>query len=100
MEALEAPITDAHLNDIARSYLERWRDLPSHLCLPQIIARDLERYCPNEERRRVSFLKTWKGKEGSKATYGRLIDALNQILCGEDAENVRRLATSDTLTTG
>ena len=84
-------ISDLHLEEIASFLLVDWRSLPPHLSLEEIIVRDIERRYPDERGRRRELLQLWRQRYGSAATYRRLIQALLEIQCRQDAEAVCRL---------
>ncbi len=81
-------ITDLHLDEITNSHLEKWRLLPSHLELAQIVVSDIEREHRDERGRRRRLLQLWRERTGNRATYRRLIGALLRIGCREDAEYI------------
>ena len=86
------PVSDKHIDMISQSFCDRWRSLPSHLDVPTIVAKDLERrQFVDESERRSSFFSKWKGIKGREATYKKLIIALLDIKCREDAEGVCKL---------
>ena len=84
-------ISDLSLEDIARSSCRKWRDLPSRFVLPSILAEDIDRSGAGEGEKRLNFFRDWKHMRGFDATYKRLIGALLDIHCREDAEFVCRL---------
>ncbi len=84
-------ISDKHLKDISQSCCQQWRSLPSHLGLPDLMVKDIERTVADEEERRHTFFQKWKQRKGFDATYMRLIEALLRINCREDAEKVCKL---------
>ena len=84
-------ISDLSLEDIARSSCRKWRDLPSRLVLPGILVEDIDRSGTGEGEKRLNFFREWKQMRGFDATYKRLIGALLDIRCREDAEFVCRL---------
>ena len=84
-------ISDLSLEDIAHSSCRKWRDLPSRLVLPGILVEDIDRSGTGEGEKRLNFFREWKQMRGFDATYKRLIEALLDIHCREDAEVVCRL---------
>ena len=84
-------ISSLHLNEISLNYCQKWRFLPARLNLKDIVADDISRGLGNEEDKRHAFFLKWKQVKGSDATYRRLIGALLEIKCRQDAEAVCRL---------
>lgn len=84
-------ISSLHLNEISLNYCQKWRFLPARLKLKDIVADDISRGPGNEEDKRYTFFLKWKQIKGSEATYKRLISALLEIKCKQDAEGVCRL---------
>jgi hypothetical protein len=86
-------VTDAHEEKISSSFCGKWRLLPSHLEMEDIVAEDIDREHPGgeESEKRCSFLKKWKKMRGSGATYRKLINALLEAKCRSDAEGVCKL---------
>ena len=80
-------ISDLSLEDIARSSCRKWRDLPSRLVLPSILAEDIDRSGTGEGEKRLNFFREWKQMRGFDPTYKRFIGALLDIRCREDAES-------------
>ena len=85
------PISRYHLDEISLTLCGGWRSLPTHLGMPEIVIKDLERDFKVENERRNGFFFKWKGMQGSAATYKKLIIALLDIKCREDAEGVCKL---------
>ena len=85
------PISGNHLDEISRTLCGGWRSLPTHLGMPEIAVKDLERDFKIENERRNGFFFQWKEMQGSAATYKKLIIALLDIKCREDAEGVCKL---------
>ena len=81
-------LSDFHVNKI---HCSKWRQLPCHLGMDEIVAEDIDRDCRSEEERRFKFFSRWKEMRGSDATYGSLISALLAIECRKDAESVCKL---------
>ena len=97
--SLSERVSDAHLEDIARSCCSGWRSLPSRLEMRKIVVEDIDRLQVSEEEKRLEFFKRWKREKGSEATYKKLIDALVEINCREDAEEVQHLIQNPATTT-
>lgn len=87
-EDINKQITDGHVEDISRSLCGKWRSLPAHLELDPIVVGDIDYKQLEEGEKRSKFFTTWKRKQGSRATYERLISALLIIECTQDAESV------------
>lgn len=90
-------VSDKHLDAISRSHCRKWRSLPAHLEMATIVVDDIDRELGKEEERRHTFFSKWKHVKGSAATYQRLIAALLEIQCGEDAEGVCKLLQNSLL---
>ena len=90
-EDINKQITDGHMEIISRSLCRKWRSLPVHLELDSIVVADIDRMQLEEDEKRSKFFATWKGKQGSRVTYKRLIRALLRIECTQDAESVCKL---------
>ena len=89
----KSQISDSHCDEISCS---NWRSLPSHLGLEEILVNDLERDYNHESERRSSFFKKWKERQGSAATYKRLITALLDKDLRDNAESVCKLLQKST----
>jgi len=59
--------------------------------MPSISESDIDRDHKTEKEKRAALLGKWKKKKGSAATYKRLIQALLDIECREEAEGVCEL---------
>ncbi len=81
-------VSDTHLEDIPRSSCTDWRRLGYRLELGSIVVSDIERTFHTEEEKRYGFFREWKRRQGSGGTYEKLIRALLEIKCREDAEYV------------
>ena len=81
-------VSDDYLREIAQSSCKEWKHLPSLLGLDSIVADDIDKRSISEWEKRHEFLKEWKRREGSKATYKQLIRALLKIKSRDDAEKV------------
>ena len=84
-------ISDSHLQKISHSHCEKWRSLPTHLKMEEIITKDIDRESKGEDEKRLAFFKRWQQEKGSDATYKQLIYALLEISCRQDAEKVCEL---------
>ena len=84
-------IKKVHLQEISCALCERWRELPACFKMPKITSKDIERDFKSEKERRRAFLFQWRDRDGSAATYKRLISALLDINCRDDAEGVCKL---------
>lgn len=93
-EDVEKQISDIHIEVISRSWCKKWRHLCAHLELDFIVADDIESQKVDEDQNRLKFFTTWKAKQGSEATYKKLISALQTIGCNDDAEHVCELSQS------
>ena len=87
-------VSDLHLEVISRSYCTKWKSLPAHLEMKEVVVNDIDRINGDEQEKRHAFLKKWKAVKGSEATYKKLINALLAIECREEAEGVRELLLS------
>ena len=90
-EDIDKQITVKHMEDISLSWCGKWRSLPAHLELDSIVVGDIDRMQLKEDEKRREFFSTWRGKQGSKVTYKRLIHALLRIKCTQDAESICKL---------
>ena len=88
-------ISDRHLSAISHSYCGKWRNLGPYLELDNIVTEDIKRSLGDEEDKRRNFLQKWRETKGSGATYRKLIGALLDIHCREDAEGVWKIATGE-----
>ena len=89
---LDSPVSDKHLADISQQFHE-WQELAPYLDLTDTDEKDIEAEYPNRPKlMRRKALQTWKKKNGSKATYKKLIE----VFCLHDrvdvAEKLRDLA--------
>ena len=70
---LDSPVSDIHLSDIA-SKITEWRELAPYLHLSEVEEKDIVDIYPNDPKlQRREALRKWKGSNGKKATYRRLI---------------------------
>ena len=84
-------IRDRHLEAISRSCCSKWKNLVLHFELGRTVIDDIERLAGEEDEKRLKFLLKWRQLKGSEVTYERLIAALRNIGCQEDAEYVQKL---------
>jgi len=84
-------VSERHVSDIALSHCRKWRYLPSYLELEDIVKSDIDHGAGSEEEKRHSFLLKWREVKGSSATFKKLINALLEIDCHQDAESVCKL---------
>ena len=84
-------VSDILLEKICSSCCGKWRFMCPHLGMEAIVKEDIDRGPGGEEEKRYTFFTKWKKMKGSRATYKRLIGALLNIYCGEDAEKVCKL---------
>ena len=78
------------LEKISRTCITRWRSLPPYLDVSSITIDDIDHDSNKEEEKRNDF-SDWKLKNGSRATYRKLLHGLLEIGCRDDAEKVCRL---------
>ena len=87
---MDKKVTDAHLVKIAK-FLPKWKVVSKLLGLEGQIVKDIEdRYRSGEDQRSEALMK-WVGKEGGRATYGKLYGVLLEMEEGEAAEKVKEL---------
>ena len=84
----DRPVSDLHLERISRSCFKYWKLLPDYLGLKTVMVHDIDRSLIDEESKRLEFLRQWKIRKGSEATYTQLISALLSIDQRSDAEAV------------
>ena len=84
-------IRNIHLQRISQNYCHQWENLIPHLGMKAITEHDIERSSGSPGKKRRRFLFKWEEEKGSEATYEKLISALLEIKCKEDAEGVCRL---------
>ena len=94
-EDCDKQITDEYIEVISRTLCDKWRSLPPHIELDPIVIKDIDRCQIEDEEKRSKFFTTWKEKQGSRATFKRLITALLKIECIQDAESVCKLLKKD-----
>ena len=95
-ESLNKPVQTLHLDRISRLCQEYWRKLPALLGLKAaILVRDIDGSEESNEAKTYSLLFSWKAVMGSDATYSQLINALLNIGCGQDAEEVCTMLKKD-----
>lgn len=93
-------MTESHLDTFSRLYCTRWRLLPSCLEMRSNIVETINQdvSIAGEIAKRIEFFRQWKQMKGFKATYGKLIHALVEIDCRDDAGKVCELLKSLTST--
>ena len=85
-------ISDIHLDKISHSCCSQWRRLPAYLDMERIVKDDVNRHSTSEEaEKRSLFFSKWVDEKGSDATYEKLITALLEMGCKNDAEKVCKL---------
>ena len=88
----DGAVSDVHLQEISQSCCTKWRLLPAHLGMKEVVVNDIDRNNgADEQEKRYNFLKKWEAVKGSDATYTSLIKALLAIKCRKEAEGVREL---------
>ena len=84
-------VEDEDIEYISSHLCQKWRPLRSLLGMPRVMEQDIDQDHSKEEEKRRTFFFEWRDREGSEATYRRLIGALLEIGCREDAEGVCQL---------
>ena len=84
-------VTYEHVVEISHSCCKDWERLPPCLEMERIAASDINRSGGSEEDKRRAFFFRWIDEKGSEATYERLIHALLEIKCRNDAEEICKL---------
>ena len=84
-------VSDKHLEELSRTHCRKWRQLPSHLDMDDIVEHDLDQNPSDERKKRHDFFKEWKETQGSNATYKKLINALLTTGSRNDAEYLCQL---------
>ena len=85
--SLDEEVTNAYFFEISR-YLSEWKLIASKAGLTDDEVAAIEEDNSKAERKRISFLETWKQKFAMKATYRALIESLLRIKRVEDARGV------------
>ena len=90
---LDYQVTDADLERISRSCCGcgKWKRLSPHLGMKPIEGDDIGLSASKEGEKRLEFFTEWKQSKGSDATYRKLVSALLEIECVDDAEKVCKL---------
>ncbi len=96
-EAYNKQISDRHLEEITNAHCAKWRHLPPHLGLENIVKDDVDYSLGQERKKRFDFLTEWKQRKDNDATYKILIEALQKISCQNDAEYVSQLVQAASL---
>ena len=81
------PVISAYYHEISR-YLSEWKLIAPKVGLSDDEVAAIEEDNSKAERKRISFLETWKQKFAMKATYRVLIESLLGIKRVEDARGV------------
>ena len=91
-EDVSQQISDIHLDKISHSCCSQWKRLPPYLDMERIVKDDVNRLSASEEtEKRSSFFSKWVDEKGSDATYEKIISALFEMGCKNDAEKVCKL---------
>ena len=85
------PVTDIHLDIIARSCSASWTSLVTQLEVKDIVVNNNGNTQDDPEEERKKFYRKWKISKGADATYSQLINAMLKIDCKLDAEEVCKL---------
>ena len=95
-EDVSKQITDEHIEVISSStsLCSQWKSLPVHLGLATTIVGDIDSTPVTETEKKRDFFTTWKKEQGSNATYRKLLGALLEVPCKQDAESVCQLLKS------
>ena len=91
---LNKPCSDEHLLDIAPE-LACWVDLSPYLGLKEDEVEAIRSESRTERGKRLKCLREWKNKNGMKATYKALIEALLKCNMASHAEKVCRLLAAN-----
>lgn len=87
-------VRDIDVDKISRSCCKDWERLPPYLEMKKIVVNDINREGGSEEGKRRKFFTEWIEEKGREATYKKLIGALLQIGCRNDAEKICKLLQS------
>ena len=91
---LDTTVSDIHLADVV-SHFHEWEELAPYLDLTETDEEDIKtKYSDRPGLMRREALRTWKHKNGSKATYRKLIVVFCSQGRADVAEKVRDLAQS------
>ena len=90
-EECSKKVTDKHLVTISSSYCKKWRFIYPYLDMTSTDVTNAEKGGNDEESKGQRFLERWKEKKGCDATYIKLINALLEVECRNDAESVCEL---------
>ena len=88
VQECQRKITEVHLQEIARSCCKDWKWLGPYLKINKVEVNDIDSKNAEERDKRLNFLHVWVEREGSDASYYRLINALLKNGKREDAEFV------------
>ena len=86
-EDVNKQITDEHI-EVISSLCSQWKSLPVHLGLATTIVGDIDSTPVTKTEKKRDVFTTWKEEQGSNATYRKLLGALLEIPCKQDAESV------------
>ena len=84
-------VSDIHIGVISRDYCMKWSDLYPYLNLKEIDVYNVKRDYHDEQEKKGAFFSLWRQREGSHATYAKLIQALLKLECKKDAESICKL---------
>ncbi len=87
----EKSVTQLHLYDISRSCCKNWTWLGPHFKISETEIDDIKKNCGEEKDKRLQFFQLWSEKEGSDATYYKLIISLLKLEEKSNAEFVFQL---------
>ena len=90
-EECSKQISDYHFDKISETLCKEWESLPSRLDMPEITISDIKKKFNDEKDRRRALFTKWKARKGSVVTYEKLIRALLDAGCKNDAEGVCKL---------
>ena len=90
-EHISKQVSDKLLDKISRTCCQKWRSLHPWLDMKGIVGQDIDELSTDGEGKRKAFLEKWKSVKGSEATYKKLVCALLEIECKDDAESVLKL---------
>jgi len=90
-EDVNKQVSDVHIEKISYTCNIPWKRLCPYLEMERNLVFDLTKFTLTEGGRRYSFFLKWKESKGSAATYKKLISALLEIKCVDDAECICKL---------
>jgi len=86
----DSEVSYSHLNEISCFCCKSWESLFSHLDITVVTASDCKNSGEDAEKI-LDLLSTWKKKEGSNASYKKLIDAFLSVGSEENAGKICKL---------